>query len=117
MQDTQATQAQQTGEVITAKPTPGPWHVEYVDGETYRIVDDKDMQELSRIATVHFHDDEEGETRANAHLLANADRLLEHLKTTLRMLEAAYIDLGMSRDNPRIQAARAAIAAAEGRTS
>jgi len=103
---------------MTAHHTRGPFHVEYIDGETYRIVDDRDMQELSRIATVHFHDDEEGETRANAYLLANADQLLEHLKTTLRMLEAAHRQLGMwTADNPRIQAARAAIAKAEGRTS
>ena len=56
-----------------AAHTPGPWQIEWnvaQGGEGHYITDSKDMAELSRIAAVLFHDDADGETRANARLLA-----------------------------------------------
>ena len=54
--------------------------------------------------------------QANARLIAAAPELLEALKVTVRMLEAAHRELGMyTAHDKRINAARAAIAKAEGR--
>ena len=70
-----------------AAHTPAPWLIEWnaaQSGEGHYITDSKDMVELSRIAAVLFHDDADGETRANARLLAAAPELLEACK---RMIE------------------------------
>ena len=56
-----------------AAHTPAPWLIEWnaaQGGEGHYITDSKDMAELSRIAAVLFHDDADGETRANASLIA-----------------------------------------------
>ncbi len=97
-----------------AAHTPAPWLIEWnaaQSGEGHYITDSKDMVELSRIAAVLFHDDADGETRANARLLAAAPELLEACK---RMIE--WDD--RKHDHPQRQAAyrnaRAAIAKAEG---
>lgn len=55
------------------------------------------------------------ESEANAHLISAAPEVAEQLKIVLRMLEAAYRDLGMSTDNPRFGKARAALAKAGAR--
>lgn len=58
------------------------------------------------------------ESAANADLIAAAPDLLETSETLLRMLEAAYRELGMwSDDNKRVVAAKAAIARAKGGAS
>lgn len=68
---------------MTGKHTPGPWHIEWSmaqGGEAHHVCDSRDMGDLSTIATVHFHDDTEGETKANARLIAAAPELLEALE-------------------------------------
>ena len=77
--------------------TPGSWLIEWnaaQGGEGHYITDSKDMGELSRIAAVLFHDDADGETRANARLIAAAPDLLAALKFALsahsEQLEAAF---------------------------
>jgi hypothetical protein len=76
-----------------SKHTPGPWQVNHIDGEKFRIVDSRDMLELSNIATVHFHDDEEGETKANAKLIAAAPELMTAL---LQIIEEAGLRMGFA---------------------
>ena len=74
-----------------AAHTPAPWLIEWnaaQSGEGHYITDSKDMGELSRIAMVLFHDDEDGETRANARLIAAAPQLLEALQTTAANLRS-----------------------------
>ena len=64
------------------KATPGPWLIEWnaaQGGEGHYITDSKDMVELSRIAAVLFHDDADGETRANAHLIAASPTMYDYL--------------------------------------
>ena len=97
-----------------AAHTPAPWLIEWnaaQGGEGHYITDSKDMGELSRIAAVLFHDDADGETRANAHLIAAATDLVE----ALRAVVATEMFLP---DHPQRQAAyrnaRAAIAKAKG---
>lgn len=65
-----------------AKHTPGPWHVEWAmaqGGEAHHVCDSRDMAELSVVSTVHFHDDTEGETKANTLLISAAPELLAAL--------------------------------------
>ena len=65
-----------------AAHTPGPWLIEWnaaQGGEGHYITDSKDMVELSRIAAVLFHDDADGETRANARLIAASPTMYEYL--------------------------------------
>lgn len=65
------------------KHTQGPWSIQYgviQGGEGHAIVDSNDTAELSRIADVLFHDDTEGETKANAMLIAAAPELLAALQ-------------------------------------
>ena len=74
-----------------AAHTPAPWLIEWnvaQGGEGHYITDSKDMAELSRIAAVLFHDDADGETRANARLIAAAPQLLEALQTTAANLRS-----------------------------
>lgn len=71
--------------------TPGPFSVHYAGGETFRIVDSKDMDELSFLATVHFHDDQEGETRDNAKLFSAAPDLLEELRVAIACAEVGLV--------------------------
>ena len=71
--------------------TPAPWLIEWSaaqGGEGHYITDINDMGEFSRIAAVLFHDDADGETRANAHLIASAPQLLEALQTTAANLRS-----------------------------
>lgn len=57
-----------------------------------------------------------GPTVKRANLIAAAPELLESLKVTVRMLEAAHRELGMyTAHDKRITAAQAAIAKSEGR--
>ncbi len=68
---------------MTMKHTPRPWSIHWgtaQGGSGHHIVDDTDHGELSRIATVLFHDDAEGETKANARLIAAAPDLLAALE-------------------------------------
>ena len=91
-----------------AAHTPGPWLIEWnaaQSGEGHYITDSKDMVELSRIAAVLFHDDADGETRANARLLAAAPDLLAALIGVVKVADRATVEF---------DAARAAIAKAEG---
>ena len=65
-----------------AAHTPAPWLIEWnaaQGGEGHYITDSKDMVELSRIAAVLFHDDADGETRANARLLAASPTMYDYL--------------------------------------
>ena len=65
-----------------AAHTPAPWLIEWnaaQGGEGHYITDSKDMGELSRIAMVLFHDDADGETRANARLLAASPTMYDYL--------------------------------------
>ena len=65
-----------------AAHTPGPWLIEWnaaQGGEGHYIKDSKDMGELSRIAAVLFHDDADGETRANARLIAASPTMYDYL--------------------------------------
>ena len=91
-----------------AAHTPAPWQIEWnvaQGGEGHYITDSKDMAELSRIAAVLFHDDADGETRANARLLAAAPDLLAALIGVVKVADRATVEF---------DAARAAIAKAEG---
>ena len=65
-----------------AAHTAGPWLIEWnaaQGGEGHYITDSKDMVELSRIAAVLFHDDADGETRANARLIAASPTMYDYL--------------------------------------
>ena len=65
-----------------AAHTPGPWQIEWnvaQGGEGHYITDNNDMGELSRIAAVLFHDDADGETRANARLIAASPTMYDYL--------------------------------------
>ena len=101
---------------MKTKHTPGPWSIHFgaaQGGEGHHIVDSNDLAELSRIAVVFFHDDEEGETRANAQLIAAAPELLESLKVAMRVIDSfapSYADRIFADE------ARAAIAKATGAT-
>ena len=102
-----------------AAHTPAPWQIEWnaaQGGEGHYITDSKDMVELSRIAAVLFHDDADGETRANARLIAAAPQLLEALQTTaanLRSWKAANGG-GIKTFDSRLEVVEEAIAKAEG---
>ena len=65
-----------------AAHTPGPWLIEWnaaQGGEGHYITDSKDMGEFSRIAAVLFNDDADGETRANARLIAASPTMYDYL--------------------------------------
>ena len=65
-----------------AAHTPAPWQIEWnaaQSGEGHYITDSNDMGELSRIAAVLFHDDADGETRANARLIAASPTMYDYL--------------------------------------
>ena len=65
-----------------AAHTPAPWLIEWnaaQGGDGHYITDSTDMGELSRIAAVLFHDDADGETRANAHLIAASPTMYDYL--------------------------------------
>ena len=65
-----------------AAHTPAPWRIEWntaQGGEGHYITDSNDMGELSRIAAVLFHDDADGETRANARLIAASPTMYDYL--------------------------------------
>lgn len=97
-----------------SKHTPGPWSLHNFDGDTYRIVDDRDMADLSYVATVHYHEDYDGETRANAKLLAAAPEMLEALKiveTRLTHLAQNSVDVVSELRLARIAIAKAGGAA------
>ena len=91
-----------------AAHTPAPWQIEWnaaQSGDGHYITDSNDMAELSRIAAVLFHDDADGETRANARLIAAAPDLLAALIGVVKVADRATVEF---------DAARAAIAKAEG---
>ena len=99
--------------------TPGPWLIEWnaaQGGEGHYITDSKDMVELSRIAAVLFHDDADGETRANAHLIAAAPQLLEALQTTAKNLRSwkAASNSGIKTFDSWLEVVEEAIAKAKG---
>ena len=65
-----------------AAHTPAPWRIEWntaQGGEGHYITDINDMGEISRIAAVLFHDDADGETRANARLIAASPTMYDYL--------------------------------------
>ena len=105
-----------------AAHTPGPWQIEWnaaQSGEGHYITDSNDMGELSRIAAVLFHDDADGETRANARLLAAAPELLAACKSMIEWDDREHdhaVDFSarMALCDAAFNAARAAIAKAEG---
>jgi hypothetical protein len=94
-----------------AKHTPAPWAVNHIDGEKFRIVDSRDLDQLSFIATVHFHDDEEGETKANARLIAAAPELLNRLDSLCDRIDK---EGATPMDWPEFYAARESITKAKG---
>ena len=101
-----------------AAHTPGPWLIEWnaaQGGEGHYITDSKDMGELSRIAAVLFHDDADNETRANARLIAAAPDLLEIARAIVAICDTGkYADMACMEGSPLVDAARDAIAKAEG---
>ena len=102
-----------------AAHTPAPWLIEWntaQGGEGHYIKDINDMGEISRIAAVLFHDDTDGETRANARLIAAAPQLLDALQTTaanLRSWKAAKGD-GITTFDSWLEVVEEAIAKAKG---
>jgi hypothetical protein len=105
--------------------TPGPWDISwgtYQDGEGHEVCEyRKQGQPLACIAKVNYHDDQEGETKANARLIAAAPELLKALRW-LRQCAKSYADADKKgRDWYRpdidhaISEATKAIAKAEGR--
>ena len=102
-----------------AAHTPAPWQIEWnagQSGEGHYITDSNDMGELSRIAVVLFHDDADGETRANAHLIAAAPQLLEALQTTAENLRSwkAASNSGIKTFDSWLEVVEEAIAKAKG---
>ena len=102
-----------------AAHTPAPWLIEWnaaQGGEGHYITDSKDMVELSRIAAVLFHDDADGETRANARLIAAAPQLLEALQTTAENLRSwkAANNSGINTFDSWLEVVEEAIAKAKG---
>lgn len=94
-----------------AAHTPAPWLIEWnaaQGGEGHYIKDSQDTGELSRIAAVLFHDDADGETRANARLIAAAPDLLAALVTA----ESLLADICVYGEPPELANIRAAIAKA-----
>ena len=90
-----------------AAHTPAPWLIEWnaaQGGEGHYIKDSQDTGELSRIAAVLFHDDTDGETRANARLIAASPTMYDYL------VERAQ----SGRSDAMREMRRAAIAKAEG---
>lgn len=104
---------------MTVKHTPRPWSIHWgtaQGGSGHHIVDGTDHGELSRIATVLFHDDAEGETNANARLIAAAPDLLEALQSAHDALLVSYPlhSIDMDKRGAILGWARAAIAKATG---
>ena len=103
-----------------AAHTPAPWLIEWnaaQGGDGHYITDSKDMGELSRIAAVLFHDDDaDGETRANARLIAAAPQLLEALQTTAANLRSwkAASNSGIKTFDSWLEVVEEAIAKAKG---
>ena len=100
-----------------AAHTPAPWLIEWnaaQGGEGHYITDSNDMGELSRIAAVLFHDDADGETRANARLIAAAPELLAALETAYMALIGYLPAHRNDVTDAAIGAARAAITKAKG---
>ena len=92
--------------------TPSPWLIEWnaaQGGEGHYITDSKDMGELSRIAAVLFHDDADGETRANARLIAASPTMYDYLVERAQSGDARAASIVED-----INAVRTAIAKAEG---
>ncbi len=84
-----------------SKHTPGPWKPTY-ESDPYRLVDHTDGREIAAVSGV------DNENRdANARLIAAAPDLLEALKGLLPMWESGVSE-------PWVEAAKAAIAKAEG---
>ena len=95
-----------------AAHTPAPWQIEWnvaQGGEGHYITDSKDMAELSRIAAVLFHDDADGETRANARLIAASPTMYDYLVERAQSGDARAASIVED-----INAVRTAIAKAEG---
>ena len=95
-----------------AAHTPAPWLIEWnaaQGGEGHYITDSKDMVELSRIAAVLFHDDADGETRANARLIAASPTMYDYLVERAQSGDARAASIVED-----INAVRTAIAKAEG---
>lgn len=95
------------------KTIDGPWRVDpdLRDGMEYNnhIVLEADGS-MCICFMAHSGTEDNSEMEAAAALIAAAPDLLKSLKETVKMLEAAYRQLGMySADNTRIAAARAAI--------
>lgn len=98
------------------KHTAGPWKVEWATiqgGEGHTIHDSTNDPELGRIASVYFHDDAEGETNANARLIAAAPSLLEALQMIV-VLSGSDTASVKARMDKASSIARAAIAKATG---
>ena len=77
--------------------TKAPWRIEWEmahGGSSHRVCDSTDMGGLSVVATVHFHDDAEGETKASARLIDAAPELLDLLCEALPFVEDAEDDPG-----------------------
>jgi hypothetical protein len=95
------------------QPTRGPRQIEWgtvQDGEGHSVHDTHNPPGFSRIASVVFHEDSVGETRANVHLIAASPRMLEALKN----LTALYASTP-GHDPHFVRQGRAAIDQAEGR--
>lgn len=103
--------------------TKGPWDISwgtYQDGEGHEVCEyRKQGQPLACIAKVCFHDDQAGETKANARLIAAAPELLAALRILAepeKQLELTPMGYAIFRlDVHDLKQIRDAIAKAEGR--
>lgn len=93
--------------------SPAPWQPFDLEGKP--VNDPSVFAGKHCIATVWINDLSRKEAVANARLMAASPRLLAALQDTLRMLQAAHMQLGMDhKGNKRVIAARVALAEAVG---
>ena len=96
-----------TNKTTTASHTPGPWHTGGINPISAPVIYAADGFAVADATVYHRHHD--GQTAANARLIAAAPDLLASLRDVLALHLAHH-------NNPVHVAARAAIAKAEGRS-
>ncbi len=99
--------------------TAAPWSIEWgtaQGGDGHWVVDSQDLGPLSRVAMVAFHDDKnDGETKANARLIAAAPELLEAIIACCDQLDGWVMEGSLDpADAAAVRLARGAISKATG---
>lgn len=112
-----------------ATPTPGPWHVSTLNGRTvgpsrFLVCAGTTIPQLQAVAIVTLRED--GETDANAQLIAAAPDLLAALHLAVTVIrswesmglfdQAAEHSWRQYQQSPEMQTINAALAKAEGRS-